>query len=177
MLTRLTSLALRAPRRTAAVWLVVLVLGVGAAGALFSTLDADLDGAPSFESEQVNDRLDRLAPGGGDVVAVIDGAPVGEDVLARLAATDGVEEVNTLRARSGGNCRPSAAVNIACSHVSAVAAPSDESRTTQLSAPSDCTRQRVESAASDSTLTRRDPAPVASGSPLMLNVSSRPVGA
>jgi RND superfamily putative drug exporter len=85
----------------AAGWLVVLVLGVGAAGALFSTLDADLDGAPSFESEQVNERLDRLAPGGGDVVAVVDGAPVGEDVLARLAATDGVEEVNTLPSADG----------------------------------------------------------------------------
>jgi putative drug exporter of the RND superfamily len=85
----------------AAGWLVILVLGVGAAGALFSTLDADLDGAPSFESEQVNERLDRLAPGGGDVVAVVDGAPVGEDVLARLAATDGVEEVNTLPSADG----------------------------------------------------------------------------
>jgi RND superfamily putative drug exporter len=85
----------------AAGWLVVLVLGVGAAGALFSTLDADLDGAPSFESEQVNERLDRLAPGGGDVVAVVDGAPVGEEVLARLAATDGVEEVNTLPSADG----------------------------------------------------------------------------
>jgi RND superfamily putative drug exporter len=101
MLARLTSLALRAPRRVAAGWLVILVLGVGAAGALFSTLDADLDGAPSFQSEQVNERLDRLAPGGGDVVAVVDGAPVGEDVLARLAATDGVEEVNTLPSADG----------------------------------------------------------------------------
>jgi putative drug exporter of the RND superfamily len=100
-MSRLTSLALRAPRRTAAVWLIVLVLGVGAAGTLFSTLDADLDGAPSFESEQVNDRLDRLAPDGGDVVAVVDGAPVGEALLARLQATGGVEEVNTLPSADG----------------------------------------------------------------------------
>ena len=57
MLARLTSLALRAPRRLAAGWFVVLVLGVGAAGLLFSTLDADLDGAPSFESEHVNEVL------------------------------------------------------------------------------------------------------------------------
>jgi RND superfamily putative drug exporter len=101
MLSRLTSLALRAPRRTAALWLVVLVLGVGAAGTLFSTLDADLDGAPSFESEQVNDRLDRLAQDGGDVVAVVDGAPVNEPVLARVRATDGVEDVNTLPSADG----------------------------------------------------------------------------
>jgi len=101
MLSRLTSLALRAPRRTAALWLVVLVLGVGAAGTLFSTLDADLDGAPSFESEQVNDRLDRLAPDGGDVVAVVDGAPVSAPVLARVRATDGVEDVNTLPSAYG----------------------------------------------------------------------------
>ena len=102
MLSRLTSLALRAPRRVAAGWLVVLVLGVGAAGMLFSTLDADLDGAPSFESEQVNARLDRLAPDGGDVVAVVDGAAVGDDVLAQLRATPGVEAVNTLPSEDGG---------------------------------------------------------------------------
>ena len=85
----------------AAGWLVILILGVGAAGALFSSLDADLDGATSFESEQVNERLDRLAPGGGDVVAVVDGAPIGEDGLASLGATDGVAEVNTLPSAAG----------------------------------------------------------------------------
>ena len=64
MLDRLSSLAIRAPRRTVAVWLAVLVLGLGAAGTLFSTLDADLDGAASFESERVGERLARMDPGG-----------------------------------------------------------------------------------------------------------------
>ena len=101
MLTRLTSLALRAPRRLAAGWLVVLVLGIGAAGLLFSTLDADLDGAASFESEQVNEILDRLDPGGGEVVAVVDGAPVPAAVVADLEATPGVAGVATLPSEDG----------------------------------------------------------------------------
>jgi putative drug exporter of the RND superfamily len=96
MLTHLSSVAIRAPRRVVAGWFVILVLGVGAAGFLFSELDADLDGAPSFESEEVNRRLDRLAPGGGEVVAVVDGAPVPDAALDRLRAIDGVEDVLTL---------------------------------------------------------------------------------
>src|SRR5918998_627855 len=102
MLDRLTSLALRAPRRIAAAWLAVLVLGVGAAGALFSTLDADLDGAPSFESEQVGDRLARLDPGGAEIVAVVDGAPVGGDVTDRLHGIEGVATVGALPSEDGG---------------------------------------------------------------------------
>ena len=102
MLDRLTSLALRAPRRIAATWLAVLVLGVGAAGALFSTLDADLDGAPSFESEQVGDRLARLDPGGAEIVAVVDGAPVGGDVTDRLQGIEGVATVGALPSEDGG---------------------------------------------------------------------------
>ena len=101
MLDRLTSLAVRAPRRIAAAWLAILVLGVVAAGALFSTLDADLDGAPSFESEQVGDRLARLDPGGAEVIAVVDGAPVGEDVTDRLQGIAGVATVGALPSDDG----------------------------------------------------------------------------
>jgi putative drug exporter of the RND superfamily len=101
MLDRLSSLAIRAPRRTVAVWLAVLVLGLGAAGALFSTLDADLDGAASFESERVGERLARMDPGGGEVVAVVDGAPVGDDVLDALRARSGVAVVNALPSADG----------------------------------------------------------------------------
>ena len=101
MLARLTSLALRAPRRLVAGWFAVLVLGVGAAGLLFSTLDADLDGAASFESEQVNEILHRLDPGGGEVVAVVDGAPVPGPVIAGLEATPGVTGVATLPSIDG----------------------------------------------------------------------------
>ena len=101
MLDRLSSLAIRAPRRLVLGWLTVLVLGVVAAGALFSTLDADLDGAPSFESERVGDRLERLDPGGAEVIAVVDGAPVGEETTARLQAVDGVETVGALPSDDG----------------------------------------------------------------------------
>ena len=101
MLDRLSSLAIRAPRRTVAVWLAVLVLGFGAAGALFSTLDADLDGAASFESERVGERLARMDPGGGEVVAVVDGAPVGDEVLDAVRARPGVAAVNALPSADG----------------------------------------------------------------------------
>ena len=101
MLDRLSSLAIRAPRRTVAVWLAVLVLGLGAAGALFSTLDADLDGAASFESERVGERLARMDPGGGEVVAVVDGAPVGDEVLDAVRARPGVAAVNALPSADG----------------------------------------------------------------------------
>ena len=102
MLDRLSSLAIRAPRRIALAWLTILVLGVVAAGTLFSTLDADLDGAPSFESEQVGDRLARLDPAGAEVVAVVDGAPVGDELTARLQAIDGVATVGVLPSDDGG---------------------------------------------------------------------------
>src|SRR5688572_24969202 len=101
MFDHLSSIAIRAPRRIAVAWLAVLVLGVVAAGVLFSELDADLDGAPSFESERVGERLDQLDPGGGEVVAVVDGAPVGPDVADRLEAVDGVDEVVTLPSDDG----------------------------------------------------------------------------
>jgi putative drug exporter of the RND superfamily len=101
MLSHLSSVAIRAPRRIVAGWLIVLVLGVGAAGVLFSELDADLDGAPSFESEEVGRRLDRLAPGGGEVVAIVDGGPVPEETLDRLRAVEDVEAVVTLPSDDG----------------------------------------------------------------------------
>ncbi len=101
MLDRLSSLAIRAPRRVALGWLTVLVLGVGAAGALFSSLDADLDGPSSFESEQVGARLDRLDPAGGEVVAVVEGATVGAEVTERLQAQAGVAGVFAMPSDDG----------------------------------------------------------------------------
>jgi putative drug exporter of the RND superfamily len=101
MLQRLSSIALRAPRRVVAVWALVLVVGFGAAGVLFSSLDADLDGSPGFESEQVGARLDELDPGGGEVMALVEGAPVDRAVLERLGALDGVEAVHTLPSDDG----------------------------------------------------------------------------
>ena len=90
MLDRLSSLALRRPRVVVAAWIIVLVVGVGAVGTLFSTLDADLDGPASFESEQVSRRLHDLDPSGGEVVAVVEGTPVANATLEPVRAREGV---------------------------------------------------------------------------------------
>src|ERR671911_2358713 len=101
MLNRLSSIALRAPRRVVAAWAIVFVLGLGAAGMLFSSLDADLDGASGFESERVAERLAELDPGGGEVVGIVDGAPVAPGVVDRLAGFEGVDAVHTLPSGDG----------------------------------------------------------------------------
>jgi RND superfamily putative drug exporter len=101
MLDRLSRLAVRAPRRVALAWLAVLVLGAVAAGFLFSELDADLDGSPGFESERAAQRLAALDPGGGEVVAVVGGAAVPQEVIDDLGATAGVEAVYTLPSDDG----------------------------------------------------------------------------
>ena len=93
MLDRLSSLALRRPRRVFAVWAVIFALGVIAAGGLFSSLDADLDLAPDVESERVGRRLHELDPSGGEVVAIVDGAAVEPAVLDGIRGLDGVKEV------------------------------------------------------------------------------------
>jgi len=90
---RLSSLALRRPRRVFAAWAVIFALGVVAAGGLFSSLDADLDGSSRLESERAGRRLDELAPGGGEVVAIVEGGAVDPAVLDGLRAVDGVNEV------------------------------------------------------------------------------------
>src|SRR5215207_11725247 len=87
MLDRLSSLALRRPRVVVAAWIIVLVVGVGAVGTLFATLDADLDGPASFESEQVSRRLHDLDPSGGEVV---EGTPVADATLEPVRAREGV---------------------------------------------------------------------------------------
>jgi len=102
MTHHLANLALRRPKSVVAAWVLVLVLGVVAAGNLFATLDADLDGAKSLESEQVGDRLRRLDPDGGDVLAVVDGAPVADAVLDDLRTRRGVESVAALPSDDGG---------------------------------------------------------------------------
>ena len=93
MFDRLCSLVLRRRRWVFAAWAAVFALGLVAAGALFSSLDADLDGASRLESERVGRRLDELAPGGGEVVAIVEGAAVDPAVLDGLRAVDGVTGV------------------------------------------------------------------------------------
>ncbi|HEY3140858.1 MAG TPA: MMPL family transporter [Acidimicrobiales bacterium] len=95
MLDHLAAFILRRPRLVIVAWLPVFVLGVVAAGALFSELDADLDGPASFQSEQVGKRLDTLDPSDGDVVAIVGGAPVPAGVLDDLRALPGVDQVRS----------------------------------------------------------------------------------
>ena len=95
MFTRLSALALRRPGLVVATWAIVFVVGVAAAGSLFSSLDADLDGPASFESERVWDRVDALDPGGGEVVGIVEGGAVPDAVVADLRELDGVRSVQT----------------------------------------------------------------------------------
>src|ERR1700741_5179088 len=93
MLRRLGPIPRPRPGTVAIVWVLVAVLGIAAAGALFSSLEADLDDPASFESEQVRRRLHELGPRGAEIAAVIEGAPVPETTMAALAATPGVRNV------------------------------------------------------------------------------------
>jgi len=101
MLHRISDLALRRPRRVAVCWLAVTVLGLVAAGVLFSSLSADIDASPRFESERVADRLGRLAPGGAEVVAVVEAAPLPAAVTDGLGRIDGVAGVASLVSDDG----------------------------------------------------------------------------
>jgi RND superfamily putative drug exporter len=93
MLRRLTAIALRRPRTVIAAWALVTILGFASAGVLFSSLDADLDGPASFESEQVNARLDELDPSGGEIVAIVEGAAVSDATITELEAAPNVATV------------------------------------------------------------------------------------
>jgi RND superfamily putative drug exporter len=101
MLQRLSSLAVRSPRRIVLAWLVVVVAGVAAAGILFSGLEADLDAPTSRESERVNRELDRLDPGGAEIDAVVEANPLPAGVGDGLAAIPGVAGVQALPSDDG----------------------------------------------------------------------------
>ena len=101
MLTRISALALHRPRRIALAWLAVTVLGLMAAGVLFSSLEADIDASSRFESQQVEQRLDRLDPGGEEVVAVVEAAPLPAAVIGDLGRIDGVAGVGSLVSDDG----------------------------------------------------------------------------
>jgi len=101
MLTRISALALHRPRRIALAWLAVTVLGLMAAGVLFSSLEADIDASSRFESQQVEQRLDRLDPGGEEVVAVVEAAPLPAAVIEDLGRIDGVAGVGSLVSDDG----------------------------------------------------------------------------
>ena len=93
MLRRLTALSLRRPRVVILTWVLAMIVGFGAAGMLFSSLDGDLDSPQSFESEQVWNRLHELAPSGSSIAAIVEGADVPESTIRALEAVPGVASV------------------------------------------------------------------------------------
>src|SRR5262245_4878627 len=93
MLRRLASFSIRRPRLVFATWALIAVLGVAAAGALFSSLDTDLPRPNSFQSVQVDNILDRLDPHGGSIAAVVEGGTVSDATIHRLEAIPGVATV------------------------------------------------------------------------------------
>jgi putative drug exporter of the RND superfamily len=93
MLGQIGSTALRRPRLVIVSWALIMILGIAAAGALFSSLDADLDHPSSFESEQVAERLDKLEPTGSQLLAIVEGAPVTHATIHRLEEQPGVASV------------------------------------------------------------------------------------
>src|SRR3954453_9177843 len=95
MLRRLTALSLRRPRVVIFSWIIVMIVGFGAAGVLFSSLDGDLDSPESFESEQVWSRLYDLAPWGSSIAAIVEGADVPDTTIQALEAVPGVASVQS----------------------------------------------------------------------------------
>ena len=56
--------------------------GVALSGTTFGRLSTDFEGSGRLESHQVQARLDELDPNGGEIVAIVDGAPV-DDAAVR----------------------------------------------------------------------------------------------
>ena len=73
MLHRLTSFSQRRRRVVLVAWALVLVGGFLSAPALFGGLSSDVGDIGGTESEAAAQTLDRAAPGGTDIYAVVDG--------------------------------------------------------------------------------------------------------
>ena len=112
MLQRLGRTSARHPRRTLAVWLLVVVASVAAAPALFSSLTTDMGGGgDASESSRAEERFDELArtlpppdpatSTGPTLIGVVDGLAVDDPATeaavtrasAAIAALPGVESV------------------------------------------------------------------------------------
>jgi putative drug exporter of the RND superfamily len=108
---RLARSAARHPRRTIAVWGLVVALSFIAAPVLFSSLTSDMGGGDGSESSRADDRLDELvaqlppqdraARPGPTVIGLVDGLDVDDpgteaamrDAVARIADLPGVASV------------------------------------------------------------------------------------
>jgi putative drug exporter of the RND superfamily len=111
MLQRLGRAAVRHPRRTIAVWVLVVVASFIAAPVLFSSLTSDMGGGDSSESGRADDRVDELVAQlppqvraerpGPTVIGIVDGLVVDDpatetavrDAVARIAELPGVDFV------------------------------------------------------------------------------------
>ena len=108
MFQRLGRLSARHPRRTVAVWFLLVVVSVTVAPALFSSLTSDMGGGGAgSESSRAEERYDELvatlpAPDpstitGPTLIAVVDGIPV-DDPVTEAAVR---RAADALRARPG----------------------------------------------------------------------------
>src|SRR3954471_2489238 len=83
MVRRLAAVSLRRRRTVLTVWLLVLLSGFAAAPLLFGRLGSDVGTATGSESAQVEQLLEREAPSGDEIFAVIDGRPTADPLLRR----------------------------------------------------------------------------------------------
>src|SRR3954471_4472534 len=83
MVRRLAAVSLRRRRTVLAVWLLVLLAGVAAAPVLFGRLGSDVGTAAGSESAQVEQLLEREAPSGDEIFALVDGRPAADPLLRR----------------------------------------------------------------------------------------------
>src|SRR3954469_935433 len=90
-------------RLVVAAWLLVLLLGIVGAPALFGRLSSDTGTAAGSESDRTAQMLHRVAPSGDEIFAVVDGRPASDPALrtdvraaaSQIAAIRGVQNVTT----------------------------------------------------------------------------------
>ncbi|MFI6515001.1 MMPL family transporter [Spirillospora sp. NPDC050679] len=101
MISRVTGFSARRPLLVVAVWVLVLGAGFGIGTGVFERLVPDVGTVPVSESGRAEERLEKVAPSGETLTAVISGRPAGDagllrDVnaaVAQVRAVPGVAEV------------------------------------------------------------------------------------
>ncbi|WP_067491236.1 MMPL family transporter [Actinomadura hibisca] len=83
MISRVTGFSARRPLLVVAVWVLVLGAGFGIGTGVFERLVADVGTVPTSESGRAEDRLEKVAPSGETLTAVISGRPVDDAGLLR----------------------------------------------------------------------------------------------
>ena len=88
MLRRAAELAIARPRTVVAVWVVVLMVGLGLGGSVFGKLGGLGAHVPGSESQVTADRLDKLDPGSDTIDGLVTSTTPGQ-VIAPNAALQG----------------------------------------------------------------------------------------